>query len=110
MAQALKLDLTHPNPLRYWLRDEQYGDDDYEVPKFSSYWECGGPIIFQKKIDLYHNRGMVSAAIWKDLDGGGQCLAKTADCPDELVAAMRCFVLSELGEEVDMPDELFNVA
>lgn len=65
-------------------------------------WDQGGPIIEREKIDIE----------WRSIEG---CRAKL-EWLDEpfhegfgstpLVAAMRCYVASKLGEEVDIPDEL----
>jgi Protein of unknown function (DUF2591) len=67
----------------------------------SSSCENGGLIIDQEKI-----------GVWWD----GQWHAKYDGCkPSEvqdahapLIAAMRCFVASKLGDEVEVPDELIN--
>jgi hypothetical protein len=76
--------------------------------KPSTDWSQGGPIIEREKLDLYHRTGrnVWSAAIWEDLPGGGQPMHKVVDCPTPLIAAMRCFVASKLGDEVEVPWEL----
>ena len=77
---------------------EQTGDLAREHA-YSTDWSLAGPII-----ESYH------IAIWWDgvwhskLDG---CQPhEVQDAFDPLVAAMRCYVYSELGETVDIPDEL----
>ena len=73
---------------------------------FSTDWTQGGPLIEQGKIDLYHGGGKHAAAIWKDEPGGGKILASVTECPTPLIAAMRCYVASKLGDRVKIPDEL----
>lgn len=65
-------------------------------------WAHGGPIIEQEKIDTKWDR-----VVW---------LANSRWVQDEervymygptpLIAAMRCYVASRLGDEVEVPDEL----
>jgi hypothetical protein len=74
----------------------------------SVYWEQGGPIIESERIDVL---GMVrgEAGPWT------ACLRKKDEAPPwrhitegptPLIAAMRCFVASRLGDTVDIPEEL----
>lgn len=69
--------------------------------KPSSNWAQGGPIIYQHDISMIR--------VYKDyphpwLATHGEFIYMNADTP--LLAAMRCFVTSRLGEEVEVPDEL----
>lgn len=68
----------------------------------STDWSHGGPII-EKRVDSLHtwNDGTWEATVLVNrIEGiGGQG-------PTPLVAAMRALVASELGDEVDVPDEL----
>jgi hypothetical protein len=70
---------------------------------YSTDWAQGGPIIERERITLrVDTRGLRWAAF---LDGG-RVTAKTAgDTP--LIAAMRCYVASKLGDEINLPNE-FN--
>ena len=72
----------------------------YELA-YSTNWSQGGPIIERMCIWLSHNiaTGIHGAA----LDADGNYL-RTGPTP--LIAAMRCFVASKLGDEVDVPTEL----
>ena len=71
--------------------------------KPSENWSQGGPIIEREKIDLNHYRLQDLTAQWDasidswDSDWAG---------PTPLIAAMRCYVASKLGDEVEVPDEL----
>ena len=69
---------------------------------FSTEWAIGGPIIEEQCIDLYQS-GIWSAEIVKGTD------VIHAEGPTPLIAAMRCYVASRLGAEVDVPEELMEV-
>jgi hypothetical protein len=66
----------------------------------STQWHYGGPIIEREKITL---QPVVRPDGWT---------ARTQKCdsiwegPTPLIAAMRCYVASKLGDEVEVPDEL----
>ena len=67
-------------------------------PEWSTDWAQGGPIIEREHIAL-------------DFDGHSWCAsandkprANYGDTP--LIAAMRCYVASKLGDEIDLPKEL----
>lgn len=64
-------------------------------------WGQAGEIITKNRISLrfWDNVFQVSAYL-----PGGEW--QTAECP--LTAAMRAFVASKIGEEVDVPDSLVN--
>jgi len=69
----------------------------------STNWAQGGPIIEREKIDttwdvaLKHKTGVWTAS----LDCQNEALGDTP-----LIAAMRCYVASKLGDEVEIPEEL----
>lgn len=68
----------------------------------STDWAEGGPIIEREKIDVF------SIA-----NGTGWCAQSDVRVfnsygPTPLIAAMRCHVASELGDEVDVPTELLE--
>ena len=64
----------------------------------STDWSQGGPIIERERLDIY------------GYDGENWCandnLRATQYGPTPLVAAMRCYVASKLGDEVNVPEEL----
>lgn len=63
----------------------------------STDWSQGGPIIERGCITTqYMDRGYWRAYIGKPISYG----------PTPLIAAMRCYVASKLGDEVDVPEEL----
>lgn len=66
-------------------------------------WSKGGPIIEREKIELIPERSDTAlwcAAMWVD----NSDLSATGPTP--LIAAMRCYVASKIGEEVEIPEEL----
>ena len=67
---------------------------------YSTNWAAGGPIIERERIHLAHShaKGHWVAAI-ADSDCGN------VFGPTPLVAAMRCYVASKLGDEVVLPEE-----
>ncbi len=76
-----------------------YNDDKLQSFRPSTNWAQGGAIIEREGI-----------AVWFGVDGewnsqrGDTSAIQTADTP--LVAAMRCYVASKLGDEVQLPEEL----
>ena len=61
-------------------------------------WAQGGQIIEREGISIYRMTSDWSAAY--NPSGAAQ------DGPTPLIAAMRCYVASKLGDEVDVPKEL----
>ena len=66
----------------------------------STDWSQGGPIIEREKI-----------GVWPSESISGQWGARMLNTyimygPTPLIAAMRCFVASKLGDEVEVPEEL----
>ena len=101
--------IEEPDALRYGVDDwrEQrchkvkHGEF---ICRWHQSWAQGGPVIEREGIDVIKNGGA-----WTSL--------KTATAnhphiraygPTPLIAAMRCYVASCLGDEVDVPDELFE--
>jgi hypothetical protein len=68
------------------------------------YWEQGGPIIEEQEISLERISGAlwVAAVIRADKEYGGVKQFEE-DGPTPLIAAMRCYVASELGDEIEVP-------
>ena len=70
----------------------------------STDWSQGGPIIERENLSVMPAAGEG----WRSykthrVDWAQQCYANG---PTPLVAAMRCYVASRLGDEVDIPEEL----
>ena len=73
----------------------------------STMWAQGGLIIERELNNLFkHNQLDPSLPeVWCGVVHKGSSLINI-DGPTPLIAAMRCFVASKLGEEVEVPDEL----
>jgi hypothetical protein len=70
--------------------------------RYSIDWSQGGPIIERERIriDCPWNPGPFEATC--KIDG----VTAWTKGPTVLIAAMRCYVASKLGDEVEVPDEL----
>ena len=66
---------------------------------YSSDWAHGGPIIEREYIQLTIDLG------WIATRKEGPAVSEEHG-PTPLIAAMRCYVASCLGDEVDVPEEL----
>lgn len=94
-----------PFPAIQWAYDWQ------ELSAFqpSTDWALGGPIIEWEKISLEYlpGAGDAGADVWVATRAEGPGVSEEqGDKP--LVAAMRCYVASQLGDEVDVPEELLR--
>ena len=76
-------------------------DDGNGLPYYSTDWAQGGPIIERENIGLWSEGYDWEAKIQI---GSGQWLAEWDEYP--LIAAMRCYVASKMGDEVEIPEEL----
>jgi len=77
-----------------------YPDEDISVDceNYSADWRWGGSIIERERIDILFQEKNQWLAV-----GLGMCEAQGTT---PLIAAMRCYVASKLGEEVDLPFEI----
>lgn len=82
------------------------------TPGYSTEWEFGGPIIERERIELIYfgEDGMMDSP-WESKMGSDihyidQGPGQAMGGPTPLIAAMRCYVASKLGDEVDVPGEL----
>lgn len=80
--------------------DKDGAEVDFEP---SEEWSQGGPIIERENIDLISPTP--SDPLWQAMQWR---FAHGAKGPKPLIAAMRCFVASRLGDEVDIPEELLT--
>ena len=76
------------------------GFDD-NCPEYSTDWAQGGPIIEREGINVW----VFDDVTWKAENSfvGVDCVYEG---PTPLIAAMRCYVASKLGDEIDIPKEL----
>jgi hypothetical protein len=91
-----------------WTDDECEDGVDYH---YSTAWAQGGPIIEREGIALDCLRTCFVIDSWvaasemvREGDYDSPVIKFTGPTP--LIAAMRCYVASEMGEEVEVPDEL----
>jgi hypothetical protein len=88
--------------LDYWMeRFTGTADRRALLTAYSSSWQRGGPIIEREKISV----------LWssKTIEWGAaypHYAPLFYEGPTPLIAAMRCYVASKLGDEVDVPEEL----
>ena len=79
----------------------------YEYP-YSTHWSLGGPIIEREEIGTKRNAPCSKGREW---EASPSITAKGAGGrfgygPTPLIAAMRCYVASKLGDKVEIPEEL----
>lgn len=79
---------------------------DYFDP--STNWGWGGPITEREHINTDWVGSEWSAKSWALLDGKVLQQTGYAYGLTPLVSAMRCFVASKLGDEVDVPEALLS--
>ena len=75
-------------------------------PEYSTDWAQGGPIMEQEKICITEwdiNTKLFSAESFKPY---AKHACQSGSTP--LIAAMRCYVASKIGDEVDVPSEFSN--
>ena len=88
----------------WWLAGPGF---EYEpMPSYSTEWAQGGPIIEREKIEItpWGVNGDWQARDFYEPSPGVPCAVQYGPTP--LIAAMRCYVASKLGDEVEIPKEL----
>jgi hypothetical protein len=70
---------------------------------YSTDWAQGGPIIEREGISVDRIGGAWTADI---ADSVGGYIEHTESGTTPLIAAMRCYVTSKLGDEIDLPEDL----
>lgn len=96
----------------YWLKCSLTGTlEVVEVFNPSTDWAQGGPIIEREKIDVRWNLpktecfGHISTNPHTPFEPSG-LYSIYRHGPTPLIAAMRCYVASKLGDEVEIPEDL----
>ena len=89
-------------PILVFNGDEIDVDDFYAGYAPSTDWAQGGPIIERERISIrqWTNVPIVHAYMPQD------DAPWASDGTSPLIAAMRCYCSSKLGDEVDVPEEL----
>jgi hypothetical protein len=80
---------------------EDLEDFEHSAPDYSN-WAQGGPIIEREKISILEAGTFWGARPLQD----GATPTRDSYGPTPLIAAMRCYVASKLGDDVDVPEEL----
>ena len=95
---------SHGSIWHGWYERTPKPDPRYRrLQAYSTDWAQAGPIIAREQISVDFDA---------DPECGGPCAASTRDShcywvgPTPLIAAMRCYVASRLGDEVEVPEEL----
>ena len=70
---------------------------------FSTDWSQGGPIIEREQINT---RVSTVGGEWVGFTDNGWGVEGWSTGPTPLIAAMRCYVASKLGDEIDLPKDL----
>ena len=84
----------------YYTPTEPSDLDTHGYPEFhySTIWAQGGPILEREGISIYRMTSDWSAAYNPS--------GATQDGPTPLIAVMRCYLTSKLGDEAEVPEEL----
>ena len=83
----------------YCPHDKHFRDEEDFWYCPSSDWAQGGPIIERERINLWNEGYEWEASLFgKHIVWGNT----------PLIAAMRCYVASKLGDEVEIPEELIK--
>ena len=93
-------------PVLDWLVAECEGVNSAAF-HYSTVWSQGGPIIERECIAVDYSDGDATESgepYWCASVYCSNARPHAAETP--LVAAMRCYVASKLGDEVEVPDEL----
>jgi hypothetical protein len=83
------------------VRASQWRNENFPH-NYSTDWAQGGPIIEREEISVNWASGQWQAHTANDQDE----YVQIEYGPTPLIAAMRCYVASKLGDEVDVPEEL----
>lgn len=70
----------------------------------SEEWKQGGPIIEREKVSIQWAMGCWAAV--PDRTNYSNCDAPYFYGPTPLIAAMRCYVASKMGDTIEVPEEL----
>ena len=82
-------------------RTFQRGTAQKQGPHYSTDWAQGGPIIEREGINTIQSGDWIAEM---DADHSGGVISTRGDTP--LIAAMRCYVISKLGDEIELPEDL----
>ena len=67
----------------------------------STEWSHGGPIIEREGLCL-----IKTDTVWQCTTNGNELHSHAKEGPTPLIAAMRCYVASKMGDTIDVPSDL----
>lgn len=110
VAKCEVLPVARHNTAAIYLIDTPWADKSRVkwIAEYSPtrHWAQGGPIIEREKIGhCWFSDGYSQAHQFDAEDEFNSAFYQTGPTP--LIAAMRCYVASKLGETVEVPNELF---
>lgn len=73
--------------------------------RYSTEWSQSGPIIEREWINFYEHDPRFYPGLWR---AWHRSTGASGSGSTPLIAAMRCYVTSKLGDEVDIPQELLT--
>ena len=86
-----------------WAVGKAEGLDGWLAPvNYCGQWEHGGPLIEREIAQIER----FSDSLWEATAFTKNAQDFVQNGPTPLIAAMRCYVASKLGDDVDVPDEL----
>ena len=77
---------------------EMLASDDFD---YSTEWSHGGPIIDREGLCL-----IKTGTVWQCTTNGNELHSHAKEGPTPLIAAMRCYVASKMGDTIDVPSDL----
>lgn len=83
--------------------------DEYDgtICNYSTDWSQGGPIIERESIRLMPDQGATYVdCVWLAGNANEDGDEFNGEGPTPLIAAMRCYVASKLGDDIEIPEEL----
>lgn len=84
-----------------WAVCKCEGEQPSRRTRYSTDWSVGGPIIEHEGIAMWQDEETLGWFASADEGRGNDYLG-----PTPLIAAMRCYVASKLGDEVEVPSGL----
>lgn len=97
-----------PNPHKFnqaLIMSDDRGDSQFlSELNYSTNWSQGGPIIEREMRAGMHLSN--NCAFYADADEFGDIDLHKVNGSTPLIAAMRCYVASKLGDEIEIPEEL----
>jgi hypothetical protein len=86
------------------IQDSEFVRTHMDAWPYSTDWSQGGPIIEREGITV----SKTSHGFWEAYKRPASATENYQADSDALIAGMRCYVASKLGEEVEIPNELIG--